>query len=134
MNLSISQHLQNLADFQHDWQMFAINLPNLGMDHLPTNLLPTNPLHIEQYVNGKNLTCPMPLLKLKMALKISTIGNAVYLTATDPNSTHDILAFCRHAGHMCYSTSVIDGKTCVIDGKVGNDKCEIFNFLIVKNS
>lgn len=41
----------------------------------------------------------MPLLKLKMALRSLNIGDCVYLTATDPNSEHDIGAFCRHTGH-----------------------------------
>lgn len=38
---------------------------------------------IEHYVNGKGLACPMPLLKLKMALKKTALGHAVYVTATD---------------------------------------------------
>lgn len=54
---------------------------------------------IEHYVNGKGLACPMPLLKLKMALKKTALGNAVYVTATDPNSKRDIAAFCQHAGY-----------------------------------
>lgn len=54
---------------------------------------------VEQYVDGKGLACPMPLLKLKMALKHTKVGNHVYVTATDPNSQQDIGAFCRHAGH-----------------------------------
>lgn len=54
---------------------------------------------ISHYVNGKGLACPLPLLKLKMALRTTDIGNHVYVTATDPNSQRDIGAFCQHAGH-----------------------------------
>ncbi|MFO1384332.1 MAG: sulfurtransferase TusA family protein [Moraxella sp.] len=49
----------------------------------------------------------MPLLKLKMALKKTALGHAVYVTATDPNSKRDIAAFCQHAGYaLVQQTSI----------------------------
>lgn len=89
------EKLSDNQDFLDDWQVFLANsnedLQNIIVQH---------------YVNGKNLACPMPLLKLKMALKTTDIGNWVYLTATDPNSQTDIGAFCRHQNYDYYVTQL----------------------------
>lgn len=85
MSLNIEQ-LSDDKDFLDDWQVFLANIH----DDLRN-------VTVQHYVNGKNLACPMPLLKLKMALKNTDVGNYVYITATDPNSQTDIDAFCRHA-------------------------------------
>lgn len=81
-----SNNMSDDKDFLADWQIFLANvhqdLQNISVQH---------------YINAKNLACPMPLLKLKMALKQTDIGNWVYLTAADPNSQNDIGAFCYHA-------------------------------------
>lgn len=113
MNFTISQYLTEQTNFQHDWQVF---FPLISKTY-------NENLYIENYVNGKNLACPMPLLKLKMALRTTEIGNGVYLTATDPNSTNDIQAFCQHAGLDCHSATINENNT----------QSEIFHFLIIKN-
>lgn len=82
-------------DFQQDWQQLSNNHDFLQHAHT-----------IVQYVNGKQLACPMPLLKLKMALKNCQIGEQVYITATDPNSQTDIGAFCRHQNYDYYVTQL----------------------------
>lgn len=108
------------ADFYQDWSLAQfITLPNTG--------------EVEQYVNGKNLACPMPLLKLKMALKTTAIGNHVYVTATDPNSQHDIGAFCQHAGHTLVS-SITDSRCSDTTNNSDNSVDTIFHLLITKNS
>lgn len=103
------EKLSDNQDFLDDWQVFLAN----SNDDLQ-NII------VQHYVNGKNLACPMPLLKLKMALKTTDIGNWVYLTATDPNSQTDIGAFCQHA-----SLTLIAVKT------QQND--EVFHLLVQKN-
>lgn len=50
----------------------------------------------EAFVDGRGLSCPMPLLKLKLALRKA--DNAVYLVATDPHAQTDISAFCQKNG------------------------------------
>lgn len=93
-------------DFLADWDNFSSFC--LEKSTLAENFTP--PIHLEHYINGKNLACPMPLLKLKMALKNTQLGNVVYLTATDPNSTHDIGAFCRHLGYPFTSLATGDNE------------------------
>lgn len=53
---------------------------------------------ITALVDGRGLACPMPLLKTKVALRSVEPGNSVYVLATDPNSQHDLDAFCKQAG------------------------------------
>lgn len=103
------EKLSDNQDFLDDWQVFLAN----SNDDLQ-NII------VQHYVNGKNLACPMPLLKLKMALKTTDIGNWVYLTATDPNSQTDIGAFCQHAS-----------LTLVVVKTRQND--EVFHLLVQKN-
>lgn len=51
------------------------------------------------------LKCPLPLLKLKVALNDLAPGEAVELWATDPISCRDIPAFCQKTGHRLLSQS-----------------------------
>ena len=81
------------------------------------------------YVDAKGLACPMPLLKLKMALRSLNIGDCVYLTATDPNSEHDIGAFCRHTGH-----SLVNIATPIVAlTHLDKNTDTIFHLIITKN-
>ncbi len=50
-------------------------------------------------VDARNMTCPMPLLKLKQALNQMVSGDIVKLLATDPVSKRDIAAFADLADH-----------------------------------
>ena len=45
-----------------------------------------------------DLKCPLPLLKLKVALASLPKGELIRLTTTDPVSLRDISAFCEHMG------------------------------------
>ena len=46
----------------------------------------------------KNLSCPLPVLKAKKALKELEIGQILEIIATDPGSTNDIPAWTRSTG------------------------------------
>lgn len=109
----IAENLIALPNFEQDWGLAQFNEP-LTENPTDTEL---NDLIVAQYVDGKGLACPMPLLKLKMALKQTQMGHAVYVSATDPNSRHDIGAFCRHMGYGLFA-----GQTDTI-----------FHLLITKN-
>ncbi len=120
MDIAIHSNLLSQPDFAQDWQ-FLTHSSDFKLNNVP------NTGQVEQYVNGKQLACPMPLLKLKMALRQMAIGNYVYVTATDPNSQKDIGAFCLHAGHTVLASLVQPADQ-------GNDnKDTIFHLLITKN-
>ncbi len=56
-------------------------------------------MKIAKTVDAKGLNCPMPILKLKKAIKDVNIGDLVELLATDPGSENDVKAFARTTGH-----------------------------------
>lgn len=51
-----------------------------------------------QILDCTDLKCPLPLLKLKVALASLPKGRLIRLIATDPVSLRDIPAFCDHMG------------------------------------
>ena len=46
----------------------------------------------------KNLSCPLPVLKAKKALKELEVGQILEIVATDPGSKNDIPAWARSTG------------------------------------
>jgi|TARA_B110000305_G_scaffold131403_2_gene146798 tRNA 2-thiouridine synthesizing protein A len=49
------------------------------------------------------LKCPLPLLKLKVALNEMIVGETICLIATDPVSASDIPKFCKKTGNLLLS-------------------------------
>ena len=56
-----------------------------------------------------DLKCPLPLLKLKLAINDYSTEHVIRLVTTDPISLRDIPAFCQRAGHLL--TSVTEGQS-----------------------
>ena len=54
-----------------------------------------------------DLKCPLPLLKLKVAINDDCSDRAIRLLTTDPISLRDIPAFCKRTGH--YLASINEG-------------------------
>jgi len=52
-------------------------------------------------IDTSGLHCPMPLLKLKMALRNHAVGTPIHLISTDPMSQQDIKRYCEIAGLEC---------------------------------
>lgn len=50
-------------------------------------------------VDARGLTCPMPLLKAKLALNKVAVGELISVTSTDVNSQRDIVAFTDLTSH-----------------------------------
>lgn len=63
--------------------------------HAPSDIDPTV---ISQFFDARGLSCPMPLLKAKVALRSVPDGGGLYLLASDKNSQTDIRAFCQKQG------------------------------------
>jgi len=52
-------------------------------------------------IDTSGLHCPMPLLKLKMALRNLVDGAVIRLISTDPMSQQDIKRYCEITGLRC---------------------------------
>ena len=50
-------------------------------------------------LDTKGLNCPLPVLRLKKAIKDVAPGGVLRLLATDPGVVADVEAFCRASGN-----------------------------------
>jgi tRNA 2-thiouridine synthesizing protein A len=50
-------------------------------------------------LDAKGLSCPLPILKAKKALKALPTGGTLEISATDPGAVKDFEAFCRTTGN-----------------------------------
>jgi tRNA 2-thiouridine synthesizing protein A len=53
---------------------------------------------VHKTLDARNLSCPMPVLKSKKALKTLDIGQVLEILTTDPGSLTDIAAWARTTG------------------------------------
>lgn len=67
----------------------------------------TDAITIYQAIDAQGLACPMPLLKVKLALKHTPQGQAVYLLASDKHACHDIAAFAKHANLQLWQAQTV---------------------------
>ena len=58
---------------------------------------------VNQTLDARNLSCPMPVLKSKKALKSLDINQVLEIIATDPGSMADIPAWTRTTGQELIS-------------------------------
>ncbi|OLS27889.1 MAG: Sulfurtransferase TusA [Candidatus Heimdallarchaeota archaeon LC_3] len=72
-----------------------------------------------QTLDARNMSCPMPVLKTKKAMKGMEIGHVLEIIATDPGSMKDMASFCRTTGQELISSEEKSDKT--------------YRFLIKKN-
>lgn len=56
-------------------------------------------MQYDEQVDARGLSCPMPLLKAKLALNSLQPGQLLQVLATDAGSQRDIASFCQLAGH-----------------------------------
>lgn len=54
---------------------------------------------IDQKLDCKGLSCPMPILKLAKTMKSMKTGEVLEMEGTDPGSKTDIPAWCKKTGH-----------------------------------
>ncbi len=77
------------------------------------------PEDIDIIIDAKSYACPMPLLKVKLALKSLTDHGIIYLIASDVNANHDIAKFCQKNHHTLIAL---------------NHQDTFFHFIIIKNT
>ena len=61
---------------------------------------------IDRVLDTKGLNCPLPVLKLKKAIKEVPPGGVLQVLTTDPGAVADFEAFCRQTGNQ-----LLDAKT-----------------------
>ncbi len=94
-------------------------------------------INIKDIVDGRNLACPMPLLKTKVALRRVANGESLYVVATDPNSQADIAAFCQqtrqaHASEQLLLAVNQTSEQQSNDSTLPTPSDTIFHFIITK--
>jgi TusA-related sulfurtransferase len=57
----------------------------------------------DAYLDAKNLSCPMPIVKLKKAIDGLQSGQILKMEATDPGSMADVKAWSERVGHPLLS-------------------------------
>ena len=61
-------------------------------------------------LDARNISCPMPVLKSKKALKALEINQVLEILATDPGSMADIPAWTRTTGQELISSEELGPK------------------------
>ncbi len=65
---------------------------------------------VHSTLDARNLSCPMPVLKSKKALKAIEINQILEILATDPGSMADIPAWSRTTGQELISSEELGPK------------------------
>ena len=60
-------------------------------------------------LDTKGLNCPMPILKVKKAIKDMNAGETLEVFATDPGAVRDFEAFSRATGNALIESDEEDG-------------------------
>ena len=60
-------------------------------------------------LDAKGLTCPLPVLRAKKAIKGLNPGDELEIFATDPGSVKDMAAFAKATGNELLETGEDDG-------------------------
>lgn len=63
----------------------------------------------DKILDVRGLTCPLPVLKAKKAMKEVRHGGTLEILATDPGAVEDFRVFCKTTGHTLVSQEEKDG-------------------------
>lgn len=55
--------------------------------------------NVNQELDVRGLSCPLPILRTKKAVAGMSAGETLRVLATDPGSLKDMESFCRHTGN-----------------------------------
>ncbi|HCP54541.1 MULTISPECIES: sulfurtransferase TusA family protein [Pseudomonas] len=73
------------------------------------NIADQTALAFDDEVDATGLSCPLPLLKAKLALNQLASGAVLKVIATDAGSQRDFRAFAKLAGHQLVHEEVDNG-------------------------
>jgi len=63
----------------------------------------------DRTLDATGLSCPLPVLKARKALREMAVGQTLEVLTTDPGALEDIPQFCASAGHILLESSTIEG-------------------------
>lgn len=78
----------------------------------------TTDLPVAAVIDASGLTCPLPLLKAKQALKPLSVGECLKVVATDPGSVRDFNAFADLSGNELIAFEEVDNSYIYVIKKV----------------
>ena len=61
-------------------------------------------------LDATGLNCPLPILRAKKTLAGMESGEVLTITATDPGSVNDFVAFCNQTGNSLEKSGQQNGK------------------------
>ena len=62
----------------------------------------------DKLLDTKGLTCPLPVLRAKKAIKDMQAGQVMKVLATDPGAVGDFAAFCQATGNQLLASTTED--------------------------
>ncbi|MBN9526351.1 MAG: sulfurtransferase TusA family protein [Alphaproteobacteria bacterium] len=65
---------------------------------------------VDRILDTSGLNCPLPLLKLKKAIRTIPPGGLIEIIASDPGAPEDFAAFCTAEGHDLVDATAADGR------------------------
>ncbi len=65
----------------------------------------------DEVLDCSGLSCPVPILKTKKAMKKMESGKVLKMTSTDPGSSKDVVSFCKRLGHELLESQEDSGST-----------------------
>jgi tRNA 2-thiouridine synthesizing protein A len=66
-------------------------------------------------IDTRGLSCPLPVLKVRKAMRSVENGTKVHILATDPLADQDLRAYCEVSGCAFLSVGKLDGDVlCIV--------------------
>ena len=65
-------------------------------------------------LDARGLSCPLPVLKARKALRALPAAATVEVLSTDPGSLEDFPIFCQSAGHELLEVRRVDDAFCFV--------------------
>lgn len=66
-------------------------------------------MNVDQTLDCKGLSCPMPIIKLSKTMKKLNTGEVLEMIGTDPGSKTDVPAWCEKTGNEFIELQEEDG-------------------------
>ncbi|MGQ0676925.1 MAG: sulfurtransferase TusA family protein [Rhodospirillales bacterium] len=73
----------------------------------------------DKSLDAKGLSCPLPVLRARKAIRDVPPGGTLRVEATDPGAPKDFEAFCRAGGHQLASQNAANGVFVFLIRKAG---------------